>query len=276
MSSKRSLFFPDRPPPAQRHLMPANPARGLFWLRALGRGTLPETLRLEDGRYVLLQTLKHDFYAATGLYESETGRRVVLKVGRTVACAGIPLKWLGRRLRDREVRFYRRLADIPNIPRLLAVMGDMGFVHEFVPGQPLSRCVHVPDGFFDELVQVFRELHRRDVAYVDAHKKQNVIVGEDGSPHLIDFQISADLRLGNTPLTRWLLRKFQRADVYHALKHKSRLRPDELTAEEEQIVRRKSLFIRIHRVTTRPYQKALEWTLRRWEHAGRIDRAGDE
>jgi hypothetical protein len=257
-------------------LMPPDARRGLYWLRALGRKTLPEVLHAEDREYRLVETIKHDFYAATGLYRTASGVAVILKVNRNTPCGGLPMTWLGRRLRDREVGFYRKFADQPGIPGLVAVVGDTGFVHAFIPGQPLSDCRFVPNGFFDRLLALFGEIHGRGAAYVDSHKTQNIIVGADGEPYLVDFQISLDLATAPTWLARRVVTTLQRIDIYHALKHKSRHRPDELTDVEAAIVQKKSLLVRVHRIYTTPYQKALAWLFRRWEQTGRLPPSGSE
>jgi hypothetical protein len=250
---------------ADRHLMPDS-HRGLFWLRALGRGTLPETVAVNGRTYVLEQTVKHDFYAATGIYASAAGERVVFKVNRTTAVAGLPMRWLGRALRNREVRFYQRLSGLPCVTRLCAIDGQTGFVHTFAAGRPLSAVAVVPDGFFDRLREAMEAVHARGVLYVDSHKQQNFIVGDGGEPWLIDFQISLDGRF----LPRWVRRQLQQLDVYHVLKHKSRLRPDELRPEEARIVEVKPLLSRIHRVYSTPYQKLLAWVFHKLEARGRV------
>src|SRR6185295_15141631 len=97
----------------------------------------------------------------------------------------------------------------------------------------LSKQHPVPDGFFAQLQALILELHRRGIAYVDTNKPENILLGDDGRPHLIDFQISWDLHdFGNWWLNRWWLHRLQREDFYHILKHKLRLRPDEMTPEE--------------------------------------------
>ena len=65
-----------------------------------------------------------------------------------------------------------------------------------------------------QLHDLLREIHRRNVAYVDTNKPENILLGDDGRPYLIDFQISWDLDslLGNNPLTRWWLRTCQREE----------------------------------------------------------------
>ena len=214
-------------------------------MRALGRNTLPETFVIHGITYRLVHSMKHDFVAATGFYEDPSGRRVVLKMGRTARLFGFPMQWMGSFLCRREMRFYQKLRDLPNIPAIIGTVGRTGFVHDYVKGKPLAASESVPDDFFDQCMSLLAEIHRRKMAYVDTNKPENILLGDDGLPHLIDFQISWD--------SRFFLRHFQRADIYHLLKHKKKLRRDELTAEELERVTHKSLLIRLHRTLFKPY-----------------------
>ena len=242
-----------------------------YSMRALGKKNLPETLQVDGVTWRHVRTHKHDFWAVTGFYENDRGARGVLKMSRTEPFAGLSLAFIGRWLCRREVRFYRRLADLPNVPAVLGTVGTTGFLHAYVPGEPLSKERPVPDGFFEKLLTLIRELHRRDIAYVDANKPQNILLGDDGLPHLIDFQISWDLlEWGTNPLNRWWLRRLMRADVYHVLKHKKRLRPDELTDEQRKTVERRSTMIRIHRIVTMPYKRIRRTTFKRLRESGRL------
>jgi serine/threonine protein kinase len=175
------------------------------------------------------------------------------------------------------LHFYRRLADLPHVPNILGTVGATGFVMQFVEGCPLSEASAVPERFFDELLELIRELHRRGIAYVDTNKPQNILLGVDGKPHLIDFQISWDIqRLGNWLLNRWLLRRLQADDIYHLLKHKCRLRRDELTGDERGQLERKSVFIRLHRYLTRPYFLLRRRLFKRLRDSGRLLPEGSE
>ena len=154
---------------------------------------------------------------------------------------------------------------------LSSVVGKTGFVHAYVEGRPLSKERAIPDSFFDELFALLAELHRRDIAYVDTNKPQNILQGDDGRPHLIDFQISWDLaELGNSFLNRWWLRKLQRADIYHVLKHKRRLRPDEMSEEEYNLAEQRGVVIRIHRFLATPYKRIRRSTFKRMRESGRL------
>ncbi|HEY7120364.1 MAG TPA: hypothetical protein VH475_27495 [Tepidisphaeraceae bacterium] len=261
--------------------VPVNPStsrdRTLYSLRALGRADLPAQFSLGGVTYRHERTIKHDFFAATGFYLSPDGERVVLKVGRTADYAGLPLTWLGRWLCERESRFYQACADLPNVPKWLGNVGVTGFAHAYVPGRPLSKEHPIPDGMFDELFALLAELHRRKIAYVDTNKPQNILQGEDGRPHLIDFQISFGLAdFGDNFLTRAILRRLQKEDRYHVLKHKRKLRPDLLTAEERARAGKISWFIKAHRWVTRPYFLIRRRTFRRLERTGQVAPEGSK
>lgn len=245
--------------------------RTAYSMRALGKSELPASIVHQGTKFRRTRTVKHDFFAATGFYENPQGKRIVLKISRTQDFAGLPLVWLGRWLCRREQRFYRKLDDLENVPNLLGAYGETGFIIEYVDGEPLSRGQAVPDRFFDELEALIGELHRRGLAYVDANKRQNLLVGRDGHPHLIDFQISGDrTEFGGIWPHSLLIAHLQGSDCYHLLKHKRRLRPDLLTKEERERIGRKSFLLRVHRLLFKPYFKLRRRTFQRLRHTGRL------
>lgn len=100
-----------------------------YHLLACGAEPLPEQIDYLQGRYKLRNILKHDFFAATTLYEltseskdAQNGQpeKIVLKVGRKQNFFGIPLLWLGRHLCEREISVIRHLDGIAGLPHLLA------------------------------------------------------------------------------------------------------------------------------------------------------------
>jgi hypothetical protein len=256
-----------------RHLSQAQPGKRppAYSMRALGRGNLPETIALNGVTWRHERTHKHDFWAVTGFYRRDAGERAVLKMGRTEPFAGMSLEFIGRWLCRREMRFYQALADLPNVPAVLGRVGSTGFLHDYAPGLPLSKDRPVPDDFFDRLLGLIAELHRRDIAYVDANKPENILLGDDGLPHLIDFQISWDLHeFGRSRLNRWWLRRLQQSDIYHVLKHKKRMRPDLLSEGERAIVENRGALIRLHRIVTLPYKRVRRSTFKRMRASGRL------
>jgi hypothetical protein len=253
----------------------ATPGQLAYWMRALGQNDLPARLEISGRTLRHLETAKHDFWAATGFYADDAGGRAVLKVYRTARFAGIPLRWLGRWQCKREVAFYEHLANLPCVPALVGRIGDTAYLRAFVAGNPLAHGRDVPDEFWPRLDAAMRELHQRGVAYVDSNKPENVLVGDDGRPYLIDFQIAwrcgprADHALG-----RWWLARLQREDLYHVLKQKRRFARESMTPDELESVRRRSLLIRAHRLINRPYLMVRRPLFRWLRRTGRVLSSG--
>ena len=95
------------------------------------------------------------------------------------------------------------------------------------------------DKFFPRLEEMVLEMHRRGLAYVDLNKRENVLVAEDGSPVLVDFQIhfAPPPWAARLPPVRWLLKELQAGDIYHVRKHILSLRPDLIPPGERDLRR---------------------------------------
>ncbi|HEY3246376.1 MAG TPA: hypothetical protein VGM03_23775 [Phycisphaerae bacterium] len=267
-------------------------------LRALGRVSPPVRLQLPDGIYRLVRVFKHDFFAATCLYESG-GDRIVVKFGRQADFAGLPLAWLGRWLVAHECYLYQWLASVPGVPAFRGRIGPNAFAHTYVEGHALERGEHTADAFFDQLTVLIEELHARGVAYVDLEKPENVLVGDDGRPYLIDFQISwpwpakaeNQKPKAESPertvkrhfsilgfrfsALNWIRRKLQQGDRYHLLKLRRRCRPDQLSSEQLAILERKPFPIRVHARLIAPLQRIRRSLLQRLEAPTRRGKRGE-
>ncbi|MGD8685915.1 MAG: hypothetical protein PVH15_04030, partial [Syntrophobacterales bacterium] len=108
------------------------------------------------------------------------------------------------------------------------------------------------------LQQLIKEMHARDLAYLDLSKRQNIIVGDDDRPYLIDFQISLNLP-GWWPINSWpmrtVLRLLQDMDDYHVLKHYRDCRPDLLSPEQLDLERYRPWTIRLGRRIGKPLRE---------------------
>ncbi len=252
------------------------------FLTALGRGKPPDTIEVGPDSYTLARVFKNDFFAITCLYHGQAGK-VVLKINRQAPLVGVPLGWIGCLLAAREEALYHRVEGIEGVPRFLGRWGAAGVVHEFIPGHPLERRECVPDDFHPRLRRIIEYMHRRQVAYVDLEKCQNVLVGDDRRPYLMDFQISWywPRRWGGQLWpARLIRRRLQTGDLYHLVKLQRRTRPDQLTPEALAASYHRPSYMRLYGFLTRPVtllRRAIltRLDLKRGEgERGRVDRDG--
>lgn len=252
----------------QPHATPANPPRmasavkprpSIF--RALGANDPPETVEIGGEVYRRIRIFKHDSWAATALYENETHGKVICKFNRLQAIGPIPMTWLGRILASNEATILRRLEDSGQVPLILGEVRASGRVmptaigRKFVEGHPLGHREAVHDEFFPRLRSLLDLMHARGLAYVDLHKRENVLVGDDGLPYLIDFQISYAAPQGLIRLafpSRWILRILQKSDLYHLEKLRRKSLPPEQAAT---IAIHRPWWIRLHRAVAMPYRQ---------------------
>ena len=76
--------------------------------------------------------------------------------------------------------------------------------------------------------------------------------------------------LGDSLPNRLLLAHLQSSDEYHVLKHKRRLRKDEMTEADWERVARKGIIIRLHRFILKPYFHLRRRTFQRLRETGRL------
>jgi len=229
------------------------------WLKALGKQSLPEFIAIGGVAHHLRETFKHDSWAATGLYEGPSGALAVVKLHRQSPVFGVPMRWLGRRMARHEIRLLEGLADLKGIPALAGPVSLSGttlrhaVARHYIEGHPLGNREAVNESFFPGLSALLNAMHERKVAYVDLHKRENILVNEKGEPCLIDFQISV-------AWPRWLpagplFTILSRSDQYHLMKHWARCRPDQCGFEEAELRERMPWWIRVHRLVAVPVRQ---------------------
>lgn len=241
---------------------------------ALGSSALPNEIVADGRTFLLRQIFKNDFFATTAMYESDA-QRVLLKVHRVAPFLGLPLRWLGRTLANREIAAFERLGDLDGIPRLIARHGRTGLIREFIEGHAMQKGERVPDAFHSRLRRLVEAIHTRGMAYVDLEKCENVLVGDDGNPYLFDFQIAwcwSKRRGGELWPLRSIRAWLQAGDRYHLRKLQRRTRPDQLSPDELAASYRKPWYVSAYDRVTRPYT----WCRRRVLHAFGVHRGPGE
>jgi hypothetical protein len=216
-------------------------------------------LQIGGTEHRLRELFKHDSWAATALYENSTGDLRVVKLHRRASFLGLPLGWLGRRTAANEKKLLEHLGGLEGIPALAGVVSldravlRHAVAREYVAGHPLGNRERVSDSFFIDLSHLLGEMHKRRTVYVDLHKRENIIVTDQGRPCLIDFQIS--LIWPNWLPSGPLFRIFARSDQYHLMKHWARCRPDQCGIDSIEMQKHLPWWIRAHRLVARPLRE---------------------
>ncbi len=249
---------------------------------ALGYGHLPQRVRAMGHTFEFVKLFKHDFFAATGLYQQiatsmdvldESGsnravpKQAVVKLQRTFPLFGIPMQWLGAIVARHEIAVFKALDGLEGVPAFMGEIGTTGYIHEFIPGDDLKPEFAPGVEFFNRLETLLKAIHARSIAYVDTNKRENILYGSDGKPYLIDFQISFFCRHGEKDnlLSRWILHRLQKEDWYHFYKHKTRLAAHICTPEDFQQADNRSWYIRLHRTVAQPIIHARRRFLSRYK-----------
>lgn len=168
----------------------------------------------------------------------------------------------------REFEAYRRLSGIAGIPTAHGLTRDDWLVLDFVAGNFLRAeqgKLRDADAFYASLLETIRAMHAAGVAHGDLKRKDNVIVGPEARPFVIDFGI-ARIR-GRSWLDDRLFAAFRQLDLNAWVKLKHGRDPTDLPPEDAAIY--KPLWLeRIARWIRIPWQKLTlrrpRQRLRRW------------
>jgi predicted Ser/Thr protein kinase len=204
--------------------------------------------------------LGRGYQARTTLYESPFGRFVV-KTARGVW----PWRQFGEVAIRREHAIYSRVAGVPGIPRCLGLIDSRRLVIEYLDGDTFRR--REPDienwnGFFEQLLETIRGIHARGVAHGDLKRKDNLIVGPNEQPYIIDFGVAGIERSGWAPWSNAQYRWMRQYDYNAWVKLKTRRQREPLTDEDAGLYR-PTMLERIARVIRLVWQKLTLRRLRR-------------
>ena len=201
--------------------------------------------------------LGRGYQASIELYESPFGD-VAVKRARGLT--------LFRRFREAAIRrewgVYQHLANVPGVPKCLGLIDEKYLVLEHLSGDTFRKEENTlldRERFFAKLLTTVKAMHSAGVAHGDLKRKDNILVGPDESPYVIDFGTAClrqdPRRWWNEKLFNWLTQ----ADYNAWIKLKYQRRFDSLSSADAEIYRPLAIE-RIARVIRIVWQKL---TLRR-------------
>ena len=170
------------------------------------------------------------------LCKPETGEPVVVK---DCACMHPLLRrFLGRRNQRREVAIYRRLQGLDGIPALQGIIDENAFAITYIEGETLYRAMGEErlERILKNLEAVIHAIHARKVVHLDLKQKRNVLVREDDTVAVVDFQSAFSFHQGVFGPLCFRLLKGQ--DLAGLVKFKGKYIPHCLTPREERLFKR--------------------------------------
>lgn len=188
------------------------------------------------------RTLKRDLFGEIRLTSGGEDAVVV----RDIRCAPWWTRWLARRLLLREASALAALDGLDGVPALVRQDRDE-LARTYLPGAPLHIARTRDAAWFAGAARLLRRLHRAGVCHNDLAKEPNLLVRDDGSPGIIDFQLAWYARQRSR-----LFRVAAYEDIRHLLKHKRYYRADLLTQRERRILANPSPASRLFRGTVKP------------------------
>jgi len=212
------------------------------------------------------QLLKKDLLGEIRLITTDGRAHIV----RDSSVASGWMRWLARRLLQREARALAVMSDMAGVPKLLKAEQDQ-LNRSYLAGLPMHVAKPTNPAYFRKAAKLLRRLHQNDIVHNDLAKEPNFLVLEDGSPGLLDFQLA-----WFAPHRGRLFRLLAYDDLRHLLKHKRSYCPDELTTRELAILSNPSLPSKIWMRTVKPTYMFVTRRILRWsDREGASDR-GDQ
>jgi serine/threonine protein kinase len=134
-----------------------------------------------------------------------------------------------------EYRVYQRLTGIAGVPRCYGLLRNRYLVLEYMEGTSLRTAnLQNPQQFFTGLLALIRQLHALGIAHVDLKKKDNILVGINEQPLLIDFGIACLRKPGWHLLNQYLFAVGRRTDLHAWIKHKYQRRYAEISDADRE------------------------------------------
>jgi RIO-like serine/threonine protein kinase len=143
--------------------------------------------------------------------------------------AWIIRKTYGRSLLRREYNAMAKLQGLPGIARDVQRVDGEAIAYRHMPGRVLAKCPRgeYPPDYFPALERLVRAMHERGVVHLDIRYMHNVLVCDDGSPALIDFQTA----IHTDKYPNWLSRRLEQVDISGVYKHWLKRSPETLDEE---------------------------------------------
>jgi RIO-like serine/threonine protein kinase len=186
--------------------------------------------------------LKKDLFGEVAIRSGEGPPVIVRDAGKANWC----VRPLARYLLRREATALAALEGLDCVPQLIDIQNTI-LVRSYLDGAPMQDARPCEATWFNAAARLLRRLHRAGVVHNDLAKEPNILVLNDDSPAIIDFQLATySSRRGR------LFRIAAYEDIRHLLKHKRTYCAKHLTQRERNILANPSPVSRVWMATIKP------------------------
>lgn len=167
---------------------------------------------------------------------------------------------------NQEYRALSHLHGIHGVASEVHRLSPLTVAYPYVKGTPLANLPKgsVPREFFLRMETLVDAMHARNMVHLDLRNLGNVLRGEDGAPHLIDFQ-SAFILPRWTP--KWLRRILCNADRSGIYKAWTRRGAEPLDPEREAFLRRANRIRKLWVLRGYPLSKFKRWLKKKFSRS---------
>jgi hypothetical protein len=191
------------------------------------RTDLSRAVLLERGTRAKADLLQIDMGAGPMIVKDYSGKRGWQRI-------------LGRIVIAREVRAYRRLGEIPGVPKLVGRIDALALAIEKVDGTQLGIHPQRSSGGSAKLArlrEIIDRIHATGTVHWDLRTRANVLVTPSDEIFVLDFASAVRLRPGSVA-HRLLFSSFKQIDESAYLKWKRILKAGPFSERERAMVRR--------------------------------------
>ena len=193
-----------------------------------------------------------------------TERHGVRVICRDVDAACWWARAFARHAAAREARALSKLDGVDGVPTLLGWDGRE-LLRSYIAGTPMQQAQPCDRAYYRDALRLLARLHRRGIVHNDAAKEPNWLVGVDGRPALVDFQLAWTRGKRGA-----LFRALAREDLRHLLKHKRTYCAQALTARQRLILQTPAPHALLWRATgKRLYKLIARRVFGYWDNEGR-------
>jgi len=137
----------------------------------------------------------------------------------------------------RECAAYAKLAGVQGVPKCYGLVAGRYLVLEYIHGTEYRKAeIDDREAWFNELLEILREIHSRGVSHGDLKSKSNLMVTDKGHPFVMDFGTTVIRKEGFHPFNNRMFDYLKQLDINAWVKHKYQGRYEDASEQDKELL----------------------------------------